>query len=176
MTFRAPSLPTYFISLIIAGIIGGLAWLALGSNSNGLPLLIAGLLIGHFFGSFFGEDRNKNSDTDNARTQTGRTATNAPATAAARPTNTGEVKSIYVGNVAFNAPRGALQSLFEEYGKVISVRLMTDRVTRRPRGYGFVEMESEDALAAIEALNGTEFFERTLRVNEAKQRAPHREE
>ncbi|MCF6209117.1 MAG: RNA-binding protein [Gammaproteobacteria bacterium] len=85
------------------------------------------------------------------------------------------MKSIYVGNVAFSAPREDLQALFEAHGQVVSVRLMTDRITRRPRGYGFVEMESQAADAAIAALNGMEFFGRSLRVNEAKQRAPHRD-
>ncbi len=162
MTFRAPSLPTYFITLIIAAIIGGLAWLALGSTGNTLLLLTAGIVIGHFFGSFFSDDK-----------PASRPAAKAPASAASR--NDGETKSIYVGNVAFSAPREALQELFEAHGRVISVRLMTDRVTRRPRGYGFVEMESQAADAAIAALDGVEFFGRSLRVNEAKQRAPRQE-
>ncbi len=181
MTFRTPSLSTYFISLIIAAIVSGLAWLAIGDK--GLALLISGLIIGHFFGSFFSDDKKKDATETPVKPQTKRTpaAVATPTATTSQPgntenTNNGEIKSIYVGNVAFNAPRGALQSLFEEYGKVISVRLMTDRVTRRPRGYGFVEMESAAALAAIEALDGSEFFNRTLRVNEAKQRAPYRED
>lgn len=165
MTFRAPSLPTYFLSLIIAASIGGLAWLALGDTGNPLLLLGAGLVIGHFFGSFL---------QDGEQAPARPTAARAAGTAAA-PGNGGEIKSIYVGNVAFSAPREALQELFEGYGRVISVRLMMDRATRRPRGYGFVEMESRAANAAIEALDGHEFFGRNLRVNEAKQRTPRQE-
>jgi len=164
MTFRAPSLSTYFISLIIAGIIGSLAWFVFGNSGNTLLLLMTGLIIGHFFGSFF-----------NGGEQSGRPTAKTPATPAGSNSGSSEIKSIYVGNVAFSAPREALQELFEAHGKVISVRLMTDRVTRRPRGYGFVEMESQAADAAIAALDGMEFFGRNLRVNEAKQRAPHRE-
>ena len=163
MTFRAPSPTTYFISLIIAAIVASLAWLILGDTGNGLLLLAAGLIIGHFFGSFF---------RDGERPRHTGTKTTAPSPASR---NDGEIKSIYVGNVAFSAPREALQELFEAYGRVISVRLMTDRVTRRPRGYGFVEMESQAADAAIAALDGREFFGRSLRVNEAKQRAPRQE-
>ncbi len=162
MTFRAPSLSTYFIGLASAGIIGGLAWLALGNTASALLLLITGLIIGHFFGSFFHD-----------REQGERAGIKTPTTPAGD--SDGEIKSIYVGNVAFSAPREELQALFETHGQVVSVRLMTDRVTRRPRGYGFVEMESQAADAAIAALNGMAFFGRNLRVNEAKQRAPHRD-
>lgn len=162
MTFRAPSLPTYFIGLTIAAIIGALVWLVLGNTASTPLLLIAGLIIGHFFGSFF-----------HAGEHAERPSIKAPATPAGD--SGGEIKSIYVGNVAFSAPREDLQALFEAHGQVVSVRLMTDRVTRRPRGYGFVEMESQAADAAIAALNGMEFFGRSLRVNEAKQRAPHRD-
>jgi len=164
MTFRAPSLPTYFLGLTLAALVGGLAWLALGGSGNTLLLLAAGLIIGHFFGSFL-----RDSGQPAARPTRAKAAT-PPARG-----NGGEVKSIYVGNVAFSAPREALQELFEGYGRVISVRLMMDRATRRPRGYGFVEMEASAADAAIEALNGREFFGRNLRVNEAKQRAPRQE-
>jgi len=163
MTFQAPSLPTYFLSLLIAAVVAGLAWLVLGNAANPLLLLAAGLLVGHFFGSFF---------RDGEPPRHAGTKTTAPSPARH---NDGETKSIYVGNVAFSAPREALQELFEAHGRVISVRLMTDRVTRRPRGYGFVEMESQAADAAIAALDGREFFGRNLRVNEAKQRAPRQE-
>ena len=56
-----------------------------------------------------------------------------------------------------------------------SVRLMTDRVTRKPRGFGFVEMNRKEARAAIRALDGTEFFGRQLKVNIAKERKPQQE-
>ena len=65
-----------------------------------------------------------------------------------------------------------VQDLFAEYGKVLSVKLVSDRETGRARGFGFVEMEDGEAQAAIEALDNYSFGGRTLRVNEAKPRAP----
>lgn len=79
-------------------------------------------------------------------------------------------ESIFVGNLAFKMPPNALRELFEQYGQVHAVRLMTDRVTRKPRGFGFVEMNRKEARAAIRALDGTEFFGRQLKVNIANER------
>ena len=79
-------------------------------------------------------------------------------------------ESIFVGNLAFKAPPHALRELFEQYGQVHGIRLMTDRVTRKPRGFGFVEMNRKQARAAIRALDGTEFFGRQLKVNIANER------
>ena len=81
-------------------------------------------------------------------------------------------KSIYVGNLPWSATEEQVQDLFTEYGNVLSVKLVSDRETGRARGFGFVEMEDGDADAAIEALDNTNFGGRTLRVNEAKPRAP----
>ena len=81
-------------------------------------------------------------------------------------------KSIYVGNLPWSASEEQVQALFAEYGKVLSVKLISDRETGRARGFGFVEMEDADALKAIEALDNQDFGGRTLRVNEAKPRAP----
>lgn len=81
-----------------------------------------------------------------------------------------EVESIFVGNLAFKATPNALRKLFEDYGDVHAVRLMTDRATRRPRGFGFVEMTRKDARKAIRALDGTEFYGRELKVNIANER------
>lgn len=81
-------------------------------------------------------------------------------------------KSIYVGNLPWSATEEQVQDLFSEYGNVLSVKLISDRETGRARGFGFVEMEDNGAQAAIEALDNHEFKGRTLRVNEAKPRAP----
>ena len=81
-------------------------------------------------------------------------------------------KSIYVGNLPWSATEEQVQSLFADYGPVVSVKLVSDRETGRARGFGFVEMEEGDARNAIAGLNGVEFEGRTLRVNEAKPRAP----
>lgn len=87
-----------------------------------------------------------------------------------KSSKTGESTTLYVGNLAFRASRHELQKLFEEYGAVNSVRIMTDRVTRKPRGFGFVEMDDKGAKAATKALNGFEFAGRNLRINEANDR------
>ncbi|MEJ2685623.1 MAG: RNA-binding protein [Gammaproteobacteria bacterium] len=81
------------------------------------------------------------------------------------------MKSIYVGNLPFSASDEDIRTLFSQYGTVHAVKLVMDRETGRPRGFGFVEMEAGDAATAIERLNGTEFGGRTLRVNEARERA-----
>ncbi|MCH8010867.1 MAG: RNA-binding protein [Candidatus Marinimicrobia bacterium] len=78
--------------------------------------------------------------------------------------------SIYVGNLAFDTTESEVSDLFSQHGKVESVKLITDRNTGRSRGFGFVEMEANEATAAIEALNGQEFKGRTLRINEARPR------
>ena len=79
--------------------------------------------------------------------------------------------SIYVGNLPFSTDQSSLQSLFAPYGNVTSAKIMTDRDTGRPRGFGFVEMDSsDDAKRAISALDGTELDGRKLRINEAEKR------
>ncbi|GAB6175822.1 RNA-binding protein [Desulfobaculum senezii] len=83
-------------------------------------------------------------------------------------------KNIYVGNLPFSASEDEVRALFEEHGSVTSVRLIEDRFTGRPRGFGFVEMDQDGVDAAIEALDGTMFGGRPLRVNIAKDR-PRRE-
>lgn len=87
------------------------------------------------------------------------------------------MKQIYVGNLPYRSGEDEVRELFAQYGEVNSVKLITDRETGRPRGFGFVEMEDEGALKAIEALDGKEFEGRTLRVNEARPREnrPRRE-
>jgi len=81
-------------------------------------------------------------------------------------------KSIYVGNLPWSATEEEIRDLFSQFGDVSSVKLVSDRETGRPRGFGFVEMEDAAAAKAVEALEGSEFGGRTLRVNEAKPREP----
>lgn len=66
--------------------------------------------------------------------------------------------------------RDELTELFSAYGEVLSVKLINDRETGKPKGFGFVEMEDTGALKAIEALNEKDFRGRNLRVNEARPR------
>jgi len=79
------------------------------------------------------------------------------------------VKNIFVGNLSFNTNEDELRQLFEAYGQVDRVSIMTDRDTGRSRGFGFVEMNSnEDGDKAITALNGSQVGGRTINVNEAR--------
>ena len=86
--------------------------------------------------------------------------------------SSGEKMTIFVGNLAFKANSDQLSDLFSQYGVVSHVRIMMDRVTRRPRGFGFVEMDGKGAKKAIQALDGSEFMGRPLRVNEGHERQP----
>ena len=81
-------------------------------------------------------------------------------------------KSSYVGNLPWSATEDEVHSLFAAHGTVLSVKLVTDRETGRARGFGFVEMEDADAATAVEALDNSTFGGRTLRVNEARPKAP----
>ena len=79
------------------------------------------------------------------------------------------VKNIFVGNLSFGATEDAVRSMFEAYGTVDRVSVVTDRETGRARGFGFVEMSSdEEAERAIAALNGRELDGRALNINEAR--------
>ena len=79
---------------------------------------------------------------------------------------------LYVGNLPFSADESAVRTLFEQNERrVEEVKLISDRETGRPRGFGFVEMgSSEDAEKAIRELNGHQFDGRALTVNEARDR------
>lgn len=77
---------------------------------------------------------------------------------------------LYVGNLPFTATDESVRELFSKHGTVEKVSLISDRDTGRPRGFGFVEMSSADASRAMQALNGTEFEGRALKVNEAQER------
>ncbi len=79
--------------------------------------------------------------------------------------------SIYVGNLSYEVNQEDLTEVFSEYGTVRQVHMPTDRETGRLRGFAFVEMETEaEEDKAIEALDGAEWMERTMKVNKAKPR------
>jgi RNA recognition motif-containing protein len=84
--------------------------------------------------------------------------------------------NIFVGNLAFTATDQDIRQLFEQYGVVDKVSVITDRDTGRSKGFGFVEMpDRQAAQAAITGIQGTELAGRALTVNEAKPREPRRE-
>jgi cold-inducible RNA-binding protein len=80
-------------------------------------------------------------------------------------------KKLYVGNLSFQTTESELDDLFAQAGEVESVRIITDRDTGRSRGFGFVEMNEENAEKAISQFNGQELDGRALTVNEARPQA-----
>lgn len=79
------------------------------------------------------------------------------------------MKSIYVGNLPFTITEDELREMFSPYGTVSNVSIITDRMTGRSRGFGFVEMADDSAArAAVEGLNGKDMGGRALTVNEAR--------
>jgi RNA recognition motif-containing protein len=82
-------------------------------------------------------------------------------------------KKLYVGNLSYDVSSSDLEKLLGEYGTVQSAEVISDRTTGRSKGFGFVEMASdEEAQAAIAALNGQQHGGRALTVNEARPREP----
>lgn len=86
-------------------------------------------------------------------------------------------KKIYVGNLTFSVDDPSLGEHFGQFGTVNSAKVIMDRDTGRSKGFGFVEMSTdEEAKEAISKLDGTEFEGRTIRVNEAKDQGPRRKD
>ena len=82
-------------------------------------------------------------------------------------------RKIYVGNLPWSTTSSDLEAMFSPHGAVRSAEVISDRETGRSRGFGFVEMETDEGLqAAINALNGQEINGRPLTVNEARERTP----
>lgn len=80
---------------------------------------------------------------------------------------------IYTGNLGYDLTEDELKSAFESYGEVESAKIIVDRDTGRSKGFGFVEMPNNDqAVAAIDGLNGTELGGRTITVNESRPKPP----
>ncbi len=77
-------------------------------------------------------------------------------------------QKIYVGNLPYTSTEDDIRDLFAQYGEVLSVKLISDRETGRPRGFGFVEMS--DISQAVQNLDGHDFQGRNLKVNEAHNR------
>ncbi len=84
-------------------------------------------------------------------------------------------RRLYVGNLPFSATENQLRDLFGQCGEVVSVNIVTDRFTNRPRGFAFVEMATQEgAQSAIAKLNGYNWEDRILNVNEARERSESR--
>jgi len=84
--------------------------------------------------------------------------------------------NIYVGNLSYGVDEDGLKQAFGEYGEVTSVKIISDKFTGRSKGFGFVEMASDEAgKQAIDALNGKEMDGRNVTVNEARPREDNRD-
>jgi cold-inducible RNA-binding protein len=82
-------------------------------------------------------------------------------------------KKIYVGNLPWSTTSAELEAMFGEHGQVRSAEVISDRETGRSRGFGFVEMETDEGMnKAIQALNGQDMGGRPLTVNEAREKTP----
>lgn len=156
MVFNFPSFKHYAVGLAAVLILfGAFYWI---DNVFGLvtgsPLttLLAGLLIGQCVGYLF------SAQPEFGHRQAGNSGRND------------HTKTIYVGNLPFRTTRYELKELFQPYGKVHAVRIMINKATRKPRGYGFVEMPRDDAAKAIAQLDGTSFIGRNLKISEANER------
>ncbi len=82
-------------------------------------------------------------------------------------------KTLYVGNIPWALDENELLSVFSEHGEVLNCRIITDRRTGRSKGYGFVEVEEQEADKIIDAMNGAGLNGREIVVNEAKPREEH---
>ena len=84
--------------------------------------------------------------------------------------------NIYIGNLNYGVSEEDVRARFEQFGEVASVKIITDKFTGRSKGFGFVEMESDaDGRKAIEQLNGQEFENSNMVVNEARPKTENRE-
>jgi len=79
--------------------------------------------------------------------------------------------NIYIGNLHYNVNEEELKEIFKEYGEVMSITIITDKYTRKSKGFGFIEMlNDEQGKRAIDNLNGTEIHGRRVIVNQARER------
>jgi RNA recognition motif-containing protein len=80
--------------------------------------------------------------------------------------------NMYIGNLAYDVTENDLKNAFSEFGEVSSVKIITDKLSGRPKGFGFVEMpDNSEADQAIKALNGKVLNGRSIKVNQAEQRS-----
>ncbi|MDM7861420.1 RNA-binding protein [Alteromonas sp. ASW11-36] len=98
---------------------------------------------------------------------------NSNSSKASNSSASGEVATLYVGNLPYRANEEAVRAYFQDYINVQSVRLMKDKRTGKRKGYGFVEIISSDVSEAIDKLNDSVFQDRTLKVRHAKEKVAH---
>jgi len=148
-----------FVKLVVAAGVASLLGygVLVAINPQGVPaasLFATGIMLGTMFGGLLAALAPKSSATTKA------TSTSSDVSSS----------NIYVGNLPFNAGSDDVKNLFAPFGQVIDVRLVKDRRSKRFKGYGFVEMDTHGAEAAIKQLDGVDYAGRKLRVNEAKRK------
>lgn len=144
-----PSLRIIGLSLVISFVIGTIGYFILGSINSSIAdatrfqtyVLMMGALLGALVVQLIHTYQNRSM----------------------------EVVSLFIGNLPFRVSNQQLRQIFSEHGTVHNIRLMTDKVTRKPRGFGFVEMNKNHAKVAIKMLDGYEFMGRELKVNYANE-------
>jgi hypothetical protein len=155
MTLNIPSFRQYFIGFVLISALAVTVHFLVSESFllevGAFWALMIGLFFGHIIGTVLSGDSENIDDAEYDES---------------------EVQTLYVGNIAFNASQKELKHLFGQHGSVHSIRLMTDRITRKPRGYGFVEVDAIDADGVINALDGHKLLGRTLRVSQANDRPP----
>ena len=148
-----------FIKLLAAAVAAALV--AYGAATvmaiSGAMLLATGILLGTLFGGLL-VALYPNKDQNNAHLSS------------ASDHDASDSSNIYIGNLPFNIGKEEIQNLLSPYGEVIEIRMVTDRRSKRFKGYAFVEMHAAAAVNAIAQLNDSDYAGRTLRVNEAKKR------
>jgi len=145
---KSPNIST----VVLAAIFAIIAFFVFSSISATPAIIAAFVFVSAFIAPLV------NNTTDNSHTSSSPASSND------------DLKTLYVGNLPYRANETAVRELFANYGNVESVRLMKDKHTGKRRGFGFVEMSSNDLDKAISALNDSEFQQRTLKVREAKER------
>ena len=144
----------YMIGLTVTVIFFGICFFLFNAIDSGpvspMLTLLVGLILGQIIGTVF-SFKSKAIDSQQPETN--------------------ETQTLYVGNLPFKTNRYELRELFQPYGKIYSARIMIDKTTRKPRGYGFVEMDKKGAAKAIASLNGSIMAGRNLKVNEANERS-----
>ncbi|GGW91651.1 RNA recognition motif domain-containing protein [Alteromonas halophila] len=139
------------ISAVLA-ILGYLIFASANINSNlpltvSLSLLVSGIITPILASLISSRERTTNQQSD---------------------VSSADVSTLYVGNLPYRANEDAVKAFFSDFIAVQSVRLMKDRKTGKRKGYGFIEVVTDDVDSAIDQLNDTTFQERTLKVRPAK--------
>jgi len=138
-----------------------------------LGLDAASLAIGLFLGGLVASLVSKPASAKPAARASARPAAKPQSTAASSSeisADDADTETLFVGNLAFRANRHNLMKLFSEHGKINNARIVTDRNTRKPKGYGFVEVATGDVDNVIAKLDGADFFGRELKVSRANKR------